>query len=363
MRIAIVSPLELRVPPSRYGGIELVVSLLTEELVRRGHKVTLFASGDSITSAMLDSVAPKFLRGSGRDGSILTMLNVVSCLERANDFDLVHNHTRFEGLATAGLIRTPMLTTLHGGLSGDWLLLFQHYKGWYNTISHSAKSLLPPKEERFVGVIHNGIDVASYPFRSAKDDYLLFLSRMSPEKGPHLAIEVAQRMGKRLRMAGSVHPVDRGYFETAVLPHVDGKTVEYLGEVDHRTKVELLSRAHCLLAPITWPEPFGLFMVESMACGTPVVALNKGAAPEVVVHNVTGYVVNTVEEMIEAVRRVERIEPRKCREHAEKSFAVECMVDGYISAYQRILETDQRSSHGGKQAVAPSIPQSSPNHS
>jgi glycosyltransferase involved in cell wall biosynthesis len=151
MRIAIISPLEMRVPPLAYGGTELVVSLLTEELVQRGHDVTLFASGDSVTGAKLISICPSFLRGSRRDVGILTMLNVISCLEQAEEFDIIHNHTCFEGLAMAGLVKVPVLTTLHGGLSGDWLLLFEHYKGWYNTISHSAKSLLPAKD-RFAGL-------------------------------------------------------------------------------------------------------------------------------------------------------------------------------------------------------------------
>jgi glycosyltransferase involved in cell wall biosynthesis len=205
MRIAMIAPLEMRVPPLAYGGTELVVGLLTEELVRRGHDVTLFASGDSVTRARLASICPTFLQGSGRDAGILTMLNVVSCLQRADEFDIIHNHTCFEGLATAGLARSPVLTTLHGGLSGDWLLLFERYQGWYNTISQSAKSLLPPKE-RFASVIYNAIDCTSYPFNGGgRDDYLLFLSRISEEKGPHLAIEVARRLEMRLLIAGNVH--------------------------------------------------------------------------------------------------------------------------------------------------------------
>jgi glycosyltransferase involved in cell wall biosynthesis len=337
MRIAVVSPLELRVPPLAYGGIELVVSLLTEELVRRGHEVTLFASGDSITSARLESVCPHFLRGSGRDGGILTMLNVVSCLEQADKFDIIHNHTCFEGLATAGLVKTPMLTTLHGGLKGDELELFAHYKGWYNTVSYSAKSLLPDKE-RFVGVIYNAIDVKSYPFNGAsREPYLLFLSRISYEKGPHIAIEVARKLRRRLIIAGNVHPVDEEYFRTMVMPGVDGDQIQYIGEADYHRKRELLAQAYCLLAPITWPEPFGLFLIEAMACGTPVVVFNRGSAPEIVKQGETGFVVETVTEMADAVDRVYQIDRRRCREYVEEKFDVPRMVDDYLGAYEKVL--------------------------
>jgi glycosyltransferase involved in cell wall biosynthesis len=340
MRIAMIAPLEMRVPPLAYGGTELLVSLLTEQLVQGGHDVTLFASGDSVTGAKLVSICPSFLRESGRDVGILTMLNVVSCLERAEEFDIIHNHTCFQGLATAGLVKVPVLTTLHGGLSGDWLLLFEYYKGWYNTISHSAKSLLPAKD-RFAGVIYNAIDCASYPFNGGgRDDYLLFLSRMSHEKGPHLAIEVARRLEMRLVLAGNVDIVDQEYFQSQVLPQVDNDLIQYVGEADQARKRELLCGARCLLASITWPEPFGLFMVEAMACGTPVVAFNRGAAPEVVRHGVTGYVVETVAEMAEAVQQIHQIDPNICRRHVEENFNASRLASDYLAAYQRILTAE-----------------------
>lgn len=340
MRIAMISPLEMRVPPIAYGGTELVVSLLTEELVKRGHDVTLFASGDAVTNAKLVSICPHFLRGSDRDAGILTMLNVVTCLEQADKFDIIHNHTCFEGLATAGLIKTPMITTLHGDLKGDWLELFNHYKGWYNTISRSAKSLLPDKE-RFAGVIYNSIDVSSYPFNdSSREPTLLFLSRISYEKGPHLAIEVAKRSHRNLVIAGNVHPVDEEYFRTMVMPGVDGEQIKYVGEADYRRKRELLAQAYCLLAPITWPEPFGLFFVEAMACGTPVVVFDKGSAPEVVSHGETGFVVNTMNEMVDAIDNVHQIDRKRCRKHVEERFDVPRMVDDYLAAYKRVLSKD-----------------------
>jgi len=337
MRIAMISPLEMRVPPVAYGGTELVVSLLTEELVRRGHDVTLFASGDSVTSARLVSVCPSFLRGSGRDAGILNMMNVVSCLEQADKFDVIHNHTCFEGLATAGLVRAPMLTTLHGNLNGDWQELFSFYKGWYNTISYSAKTLLPEKG-RFAGVIYNAIDVKSYPFNGGTHEpFLLFLARISHEKGPHLAIEVARKTGRRLVIAGNVHPTDEEYFRTMVMPGVDGDQVKYVGEADYHRKRELLAQAYCMLAPITWQEPFGLYFIEAMACGTPVVVFNRGSAPEVVCHGETGFVVDDLDEMADAVDRIYQIDRRRCREYVEERFDVPRMADDYLGAYEQIL--------------------------
>ena len=337
MRIAMIAPLELRVPPLAYGGIELIVSLLTEELVLKGHDVTLFASGDSQTSARLESVCSHFLRGSGRDKGILNIISVASCLEQADKFDIIHNHTLFEGFSMAGLVSTPMLSTLHGGLKGDWLTLFDHYRGWYNTISRSAKTLLPEKS-RFAGVIYNAIDTDSYPFNGAHHEpYLLFLSRLSREKGPDIAIDVARALGARLIIAGNIDLVDESFFKEEVLPKIDGHQVQYVGEADYNLKRELMSQAHCLLAPITWEEPFGLFMIEAMACGTPVVAFARGAAPELVVDGVTGFVVDTFQEMVNAVGKVHMIDPVRCREHVESRFGVRRMVNRYVEAYERIV--------------------------
>src|SRR5487761_110650 len=337
MRIAMVAPLEIRVPPVAYGGIELVVRMLTEELVRRGHEVTLFASGDSITSAKLVSVVPEFFRKSERTSSALSLLNVVSCLEKANDFDIIHNHTGVEGFATAGLVKTPMLTTFHGGLIGDLLILFNHYKGWYNTISQSAFRLLPPKE-RFAGVIYNAINCSEYPFNDGnRGEYLLFFSRFSPDKGAHLAIQAARRLKIPLILAGNLHPVEHEYFKTQVLPYVDGKMVKYEGEVDNTRKKELMANAKCLLAPITWPEPFGLFMIEAMARGTPVIAMDRGSVREVVSDGETGYVVGSLDEMTQAVKQIANIDPWNCRRHVVRNFDSAILAKNYLQAYQRVI--------------------------
>jgi glycosyltransferase involved in cell wall biosynthesis len=321
-----------------YGGTELIVSLLTEEFVKRGHDVTLFASGDSVTQARLISVCPHFLRGSDRDKSILNMLNVVSCIQRADEIDIIHNNTQIEGMSIACLTKTPMLTTLHGNLKGDLRVLFAQYAGWYNTISQSAKSLLPEKE-RFAGVIYNAIDASAFPFDSSRHkSYLLFLSRISHEKGPHLAIEVARKLGMRLIIAGNVDTTDEQYFRREIIPRVDGDQIKYVGEADFDRKVELMLGAYCLLAPITWPEPFGLFMIEAMACGTPVIVLNQGSAPEVVKHGQTGYVVNSLIEMSDSVSKIDRIDRAACRKHVQKYFDVRRMADDYLKAYERIVQ-------------------------
>jgi glycosyltransferase involved in cell wall biosynthesis len=317
--------------------VELVVSLLTEELVRRGHEVTLFASGDSQTTARLVSVCPAFLRGSGRDVPMLTLMNVAVCLEEAAGFDIIHNHTGVEGLALSGLVQTPMLSTIHGIGPGDWHQVFMFYRGWHNAISRSALVQLPQRP-RCVGVVYNAIDAATYPFNDGqRQDFLLFLSRMSEEKGPHLAIEAAKLRGERIVLAGNVHPADMAYFRSQVEPLVDGDQVSYVGEADYHRKRELMASARCLLAPITWAEPFGLFMVEAMACGTPVVAFPRGAAPELIVDGVTGFLVETVAEMAEAVDRTGLIDARACRAHVEENYCVTRMVDGYLSAYNTVL--------------------------
>lgn len=344
MRIAMISPLEIRVPPITYGGIELVVSLLTEALIRRGHDITLFASGDSVTSAKLISVCPQHLRGQKTpwEKNILEMLNVIACLERSSKFDIIHNHSFPAGVALAGFSAAPVLTTLHDHLEGENLSLFLDYQGWYNTISQAVKSLLPEKE-KFVGVIHNAIDVESFPFnKGEREGYLLFLARLAPDKGPHLAIEVARRLKRRLVIAGNTDEVNGGYYRKEVEPQIDGDLIQYFGEADPYQKRQLLSQADCLLAPITWPEPFGLYFIEAMAAGVPVITCNLGAAPEIVKHGKTGFLVNgdeevAIGEMVAAVKNVPHISREYCRKYVEERFDVPRMVDDYLRAYKHII--------------------------
>jgi glycosyltransferase involved in cell wall biosynthesis len=265
-------------------------------------------------------------------------MNVVSCYERQTEFDIIHNHTPYEGMTLANLVRTPILTTMHNGLlHKEWIPMFMRYRWWYNTISRAAWSLIP-HNKNYAGSVYNAVNAFSYNFNpGARSNFLLFLSRFSPEKGADLAIKVARKLRIPLIMAGNIHPKDQEYFRTKIRPYVDGKNVICEGQVSDSRKKYLLSEAKCLLAPITWPEPFGLFMVEAMASGTPVVALNYGSAPEVVRHGVTGFVVDSAEEMVQAARRIDKIDPWICRKHVVDNFDAPILANNYLKVYQRII--------------------------
>jgi glycosyltransferase involved in cell wall biosynthesis len=342
MRILQLAPLWETVPPPAYGGTEAVVSVLVEELVRRGHEVTLWASGDSKTSAELSSIYHRSLRTATdlQDPSQYALLHAALSLRDAGSYDIVHNHIGETVMAMSHLVDTPMLTTMHCLITPDTKFIWDHYDGWYNTISHSEKLTMPPVAGgKYSGVVYNGIDVASFPYSERKDDYLLFLSRISPDKAPHLAIEVAKRLGRQMILAGKVdpNPIDEAYFNDVLAPLIDGKQVQYLGEADSRMKRELYEKAHALLLPLRWEEPFGLVIAEAMACGTPVVAFRRGAAPEIIVDGETGFLVDDVDEMVEATKKVGQIDPRRCRRHVEANFSPEHMADGYLRVYQQIM--------------------------
>jgi glycosyltransferase involved in cell wall biosynthesis len=344
MRILHVAPLWERVPPPAYGGTEAVVGLLVDGLVRQGHDVVLRASGDSATLAELRSVYPRSLRTQvGMESTLpYELVHAAEVLRDARDFDIIHNHAGDILMAFAGLVDTPMLTTTHGNVPPDSRVVWERYNGFYNAISRSqATRLTPFQHGRFAGVVYNGIDVPTYPFRREKEDYLLCLARVSPEKGTHLAIEVARRLSMPLVIAGKVDVVDREYFETAVEPQIDGRLIRFFGEANGEQKRDLYSRARCLLVPICWEEPFGLVMPEALACGTPVIAFARGAAPEIVVDGETGFLVDDVDQMVDAVRHVDSIDPARCRSHAERWFDVPVMVDAYLAVYERMLETVQ----------------------
>ncbi len=342
MRILQVAPLAERVPPPAYGGTEAIVGLLADGLVRRGHDVVLRASGDSITLARLRSVYPRSLRtATGIENPLpYELVHAAEALRDAQDFDIVHNHTGEILMAFTGLIDVPMLTTTHGNLTPDSRFVWERYHGFYNTISWSqAKRFVGFPSAQFAGVVHNAIDVQTYPFRPDKEDFLLCLARVSPEKGTHLAIEVARRLSMPLVIAGKVDAVDRAYFEAMIEPQIDGRLVRFFGEANAEEKRVLYARARCLLAPISWEEPFGLVMPEAMACGTPVIAFARGAAPEIVADGETGFLVDDVDGMAEAVRHIGDIDPRRCRSYVEERFDVPVMVDGYLEVYERIVES------------------------
>ncbi|MBE9050444.1 glycosyltransferase family 4 protein [Nostocales cyanobacterium LEGE 11386] len=340
MRIAQIAPLWERVPPPAYGGIELVVGLLTDELVRRGHEVTLFASGDSISSAKLVSVHPRALRldATIQDGSIYDMLNLASVYERAEEFDIIHAHTGYGALAYANLVTTPTVHTLHGIFTPDNEKMFRFGKNQpYISISHAQRE--PRLALNYVATVYNGIDVSSYKFHAQPEDppYLAFLGRISPEKGAHLAIEIAKQAGWRLKIAGKVDVVDVEYFEKEIKPQIDSKQIEYLGEANHAQKNALMGGAVATLFPITWREPFGLVMIESMASGTPVIAMKMGSTVEVIDHGKTGFLCDNIQECISAIEQVTQLDRYGCRQHIENFFSTRQMVDGYEAVYQQII--------------------------
>jgi glycosyltransferase involved in cell wall biosynthesis len=340
MKIAQIAPLWERVPPPAYGGIELVVGLLTDELVRRGHEVTLFASGDSLTLAKLISVHPRALRldSSIRDASIYEFLQLASVYEKAADFDIIHSHMGVATLTSANLVKTPTVHTLHGIFTPDNEKIFKHCRQQpYITISNSQR------ENRlglnYVKTVYNGIDVSSYEFypQPQEPPYLAFLGRMSPEKGPHLAIEIAKKTGWKLKMAGKVDLVDLDYFEARIKPYIDGRQIEYLGEANHLQKNALMGGAYATLFPITWREPFGLVMIESMASGTPVIGMRMGSTEEIIVDGETGFLCRNVEECINSLGKIEQLNRDACRQYVENNFSIQQMTDGYEAVYQRII--------------------------
>lgn len=348
MRIAQVAPLWERVPPPAYGGIELVVGLLCDELVRRGHEVTLFASGDSISLAKLESFHPQALRldATVKEYGIYEMLQLSRVYERASEFDIIHSHMGCAALPFAKLVKTPTVHTLHGVFTLDNEKIFTHARSQpYVSISNAQRE--PKLNLNCVATVYNGIDTSMYEFREKPQEppYLAFLGRLSPEKGSHLAIEIAKRSGWHLKMAGKIDVVEREYFEQEIKPHIDGKQIEYLGEVNHAQKTELMGNAVATLFPITWREPFGLVMIESMATGTPAIALEMGATPEIIANGKTGFLCRTVEECVAAIDKAAQLNRYDCRTYVVNNFSVQRMAEGYEAVYQQVV-ADRFSQNG-----------------
>jgi len=340
MRILLLAPLWETVPPPAYGGTEAIVSLLSDRLALAGHDVDLFASGDSTTLGNLHWVYPRSLRTAYdlRNPSPYDWLHNAIALSKAEEFDIVHNHSGELAMAMSHLIKTPMLTTMHDLITPDTKIIWDHYNRFYNTISYAQRKSMPEIANRnFIGVVYNAIEVETFPYCEQKEDYLLFLAHIAPKKGTHHAIEVAKRLGKKLLIAGKVDRVGREYFAKEIEPKIDGKQIQFLGEVDAEQKRALYAKAYCLLAPLTWEEPFGLTIIEAMACGTPVIAFSRGAVPELIVEGKTGYLVQDVEQMVKAVYCIDQIEPCYCREHVERNFDVPRMINDYLAAYEKVL--------------------------
>jgi glycosyltransferase involved in cell wall biosynthesis len=342
MRIAMLSPIAWRTPPAHYGPWENVVSLLTEGLVRCGLDVTLFATQDSETGGRLKGVCP---RGYEEDKELLPKvwecLHISELFERGDEFDLIHNHFDFLPLTYMNMTGTPVLTTIHGFSSPKILPVYKKYNGraYYVAISEADKN----PEIGYIATIHHGIDLERFTFQPKPGDYLLFFGRIHHEKGTRECINIAKRNGMRLVIAGIIQ--DEAYFECHVKPHLDDEKVLYVGSAGPEKRDELLGGAYAMLHPINFDEPFGLSVVEAMACGTPVIAVNRGSMAEVIAHGKTGYLVSDALEMAEMVSRVKEIDRAECRRWVEERFTVDRMVADYIRVYKRILEQNKREDH------------------
>jgi glycosyltransferase involved in cell wall biosynthesis len=339
MRIAMLAPAWFAVPPVRYGGIEWVVSILADGLVERGHDVTLFAAGESQTKAHLVTSydePPSYRIGM----SLPDLYHALTCLERAGEFDVVHDHSGPLACALGGAIRTPFCHTVHGPMTGEPGAVYAQIGEVcpsVRLISLSQNQRSPLPNLNWLATVHNAIDLDSYPFDEGDDGYLLFLGRMSPDKGAHNAVRIAKETGMPLRLAGKMHDAEeRDHFDHHVRPHLGGD-IEYLGEVTHDEKVQLLQRARLTLFPIQWPEPFGLVMVESMACGTPVLATRQGAVPEVVWDGVSGVVEDSVDRLIERLPEAAALDRAVVRRDADTRFSAARMVEEYERAYRRLV--------------------------
>jgi glycosyltransferase involved in cell wall biosynthesis len=338
MRIALVAPLAEAVPPKLYGGTERVVSWLAEELVRQGHKVTLFASGGSRTAANLVVCAPQSLRLAGiRDhlGSTLRMLREVR--QRADDFDIIHFHVDLLPQALFHDLAHKCLTTLHGRLDQpDILPLYEAYSEMPLVSISNAQRLPMPANANWLATIPHGLPSQICPFDPEGGDYLAFLGRISPEKRPDRAIEIAKRSGVPLKIAAKVDDADLTYFKSEIEPLLDHPLIEFVGEIDERQKCEFLGKARALLLPIDWPEPFGLVMIEAMSAGTPVIAWRKGSVAEVVTSRVSGVIVESIEAAVAAVKESATMSRAAVRAEFERRFTVERMARAYLDAYRSL---------------------------
>jgi len=339
MRIAVLAPVWFAVPPTGYGGIEWVVSLLADGLVDAGHEVTLFASGDSHTKAELSYVfreAPS--RQIGR--TYWELQHALSCFARADEFDVINDHTGMLGASLGATVSTPAVHTVHGPLDGEPGEIYEvisRVAPKVGLISISMNQRKPKPDLNWIANCPNALDFSVYPCKPHRGDYLLFLGRLSPDKGAHRAVAVAMETGLPLKIAGKLQePKEREYFHELVEPHlVDG--IEYLGEVTHGEKVELLQNARATLFPIEWEEPFGLVMIESMACGTPVIATRWGAVPEVIEHGRSGIIVDNYMQIPAALEAADELDPFELRRYVEQEFSPERMVRDYLQAYETAI--------------------------
>jgi glycosyltransferase involved in cell wall biosynthesis len=349
MKIAQVAPLYESVPPKLYGGTERVVSYLTEELVRMGHDITLYASGDSCTSARLRSVCERALRLEGGEltSPLAHHLNLIETIaQEADEFDVVHFHLDYLPFSQIRRLEIPAVTTLHGRLDiPDLYPLFREFDDM-RLISISDAQRKPMPWASWLRTVHHGLPADLHCGQNEPGKYLAFLGRISPEKRVDRAIDIAKRARMPLRVAAKVDPTDQRYFDKEICHLLHGADVEFLGEIGDHDKTDFLGNAIALLFPIDWPEPFGLVMIEAMACGTPVIAFRGGSVAEIVDDGVTGFVVESIEEAVEALDRIPSIDRKECRARFEQRFSARRMCEDYLEAYEQGIWEKKRAARG-----------------
>jgi glycosyltransferase involved in cell wall biosynthesis len=337
-RVAVLSPVAWRTPPRKYGAWETVASNITEGLVARGWDVTLFASGDSVTSARLHAVVDRgYEEDRAADPKVAEYLHISEVFEHAGEFDLIHSHYDFMALTYTRLVKTPVLTTIHGFSSPRIMAVYEKYRrGYFVSISDSDRA----PGLNYLATVYNGIDLSLYPFQKSAGEDLIFLGRIHPDKGVHLAIETARRSGRRLIIAGIIQ--DESYFKAQVEPHINDRDICYIGPVGVAEKNELFGRACALLHLNTIPERFGLVLAEANAAGVPVIAMDLGSCREVIKHGQTGFLVNGVDEALNALKRLPEIDHSVCRERVQRCFSIETMVAAYERVYSMIFEREEK---------------------
>ena len=335
-RVAVLSPVAWRTPPTQYGAWETVASNVTEGLVARGWDVTLFATGDSVTQAHLHSVVARgYEEDSSVDPKVAEYLHISEVFERASEFDLIHSHYDFMALTYSRLVKTPVLTTIHGFSSPKIMPVYEKYRnGYFVSISDSDRA----PGLNYLATVYNGIDLALYPLQPSRGDHLVFLGRIHPDKGVHLAIEVAHRSGLPLLIAGIIQ--DKEYFRQQVEPYLDDRKISYIGVVGVPGKNELFARARALLHLNTIPERFGLVLAEANAAGVPVIAMDLGSCREVIEDGRTGVLVQDVAGAVSALERLSEIDPDVCRRRVQQCFSVDTMVEGYERVYSMIFDLE-----------------------
>jgi glycosyltransferase involved in cell wall biosynthesis len=334
MKIAILSPITWRTPPLKYGPWEQVASNIAEGLIEKGFEVTLFATGNSITRGELSSVCEhSCAEDPSIDPKVAECLHVSHLMEQADYFDIIHNNLDFLPLTYSRLIKTPMVTTIHGFSSRRIIPVYKKYNITTHYVSISNSDRNP--ELTYAATIYNGINIDEFIFNREPEDYLLFFGRIHPEKGTYEAIKIAKKSNRKLIISGLIQ--DQEYFTQKIQPYINNDDILYVGNSGPTERLKLLSQACALLHPISFPEPFGLSVVEAMACGTPVIAFNLGSMPELIVHEKTGFLVSNIEEAIEAVGNVSSINRSKCTEWVSSMFSRQKMVEGYMKVYKKIL--------------------------